>query len=71
MTPTDTSRTASSAIDRTSPIDGLPVKEIENSAFANAGYVNVISIPSSVTRIGQYAFGSDFRVRQVYCFRPQ
>ena len=46
-------------------IDGLPVKEIAESAFHNNGYIYNVSIPDTVEKIGEAAFRNCYNLLSV------
>jgi len=48
-----------------SEIDGLPVKEIAESAFQNNGYIYNVTIPNSVEKIGEAAFRNCYNLLSV------
>ncbi len=48
-----------------SEIDGLPVKEIAESAFQNNGYIYNVTIPDTVEKIGEAAFRNCYNLLSV------
>ena len=47
-------------------IEGYPVVEIMDSAFANCSYLHSITIPEYVTSIGDYAFWNCVGLKEIY-----
>ena len=48
----------------------LVVSKIMESAFEDCGYLNSVSIPESVTNIGEAAFKGCTGLSEIYCYNP-